>query len=59
MAANSKEQRKFARSVSNVGDGSLPAITEEEGVDLDWIKIPSQMRVPVEDYSLSDALPIP
>ncbi len=36
----------------NVGDGSLPAIAEEEGVDLDWIKIPSHMRLPTEDYSL-------
>jgi hypothetical protein len=26
MAANSKEQRKFAKWVLNVGDGSLPAI---------------------------------
>ncbi len=36
----------------NVGDGSLPAIVEEEGVDLDWIKIPSHMRLLVEDYKL-------
>jgi hypothetical protein len=35
MAANSKEQRKFAKWVLNVGDGSLPAIAEEEGVDPD------------------------
>jgi len=26
--------------VLNVGDGSLPAIVEEEGIDPDWIKIP-------------------
>jgi hypothetical protein len=38
--------------VLNVGDGSLPAIVEEEGVDLDWIKIPSHMRLLVEDYKL-------
>ncbi len=36
----------------NVGDCSLPAIVEEEGVDLDWIKIPSHMRLLVEDYKL-------
>jgi hypothetical protein len=52
MATNSKEQREFARWVLNVGDGSLPAIVEEEGVDPDWIKIPSHMRLPTEDCSL-------
>ncbi len=36
----------------NVGDSNLPAIVEEEGVDPDWIKIPSYMRLPTEDYSL-------
>ncbi len=36
----------------HVGDNNLPAIVEEEGVDLDWIKIPSHMRLPVEDCSL-------
>ncbi len=36
----------------NVGDGNLPPIAEEEGVDLDWIKIPSHMRLPAEDCSL-------
>ncbi len=36
----------------NVGDGSLPAIAEEEGVDPDWIKIPSHMRLPTKDCSL-------
>jgi hypothetical protein len=42
MAANSEEQQKFAKWVLNVGDGSLPAIVEEEeGVNPDWIKIPS------------------
>ncbi len=35
----------------NVGDGSLFAIAEE-GVDLDWIKIPSHMRLSRKDYSL-------
>jgi hypothetical protein len=38
--------------VLNVGDGSFPAIAGEEGVDPDWIKIPSHMRLPAEDYSL-------
>ncbi len=36
----------------NVGDGNLPTIAEEEGVDPDWIKIPSHMRLLVEDCSL-------
>ncbi len=35
MAANSKKQREFAKWVLNVGNGSLPAITEKEGVDPD------------------------
>jgi hypothetical protein len=52
MAANSKEQRDFARWVLNVEDGSLPAIAEEEGVDPNWIKIPSHMKLPAEDCSL-------
>ncbi len=51
MAANSEEQQKFAKWVLNVGDGSLPAIVEEE-VNLDWIKILSHMRLPAEDCSL-------
>jgi ATP-dependent DNA helicase PIF1 len=38
--------------VLNVGDGNLPPIAEKEGVDPDWIKIPSHMRLPVEDCSL-------
>jgi len=37
--------------VLNVGDDNLPAITEE-GVDLDWIKIPSHMRLLAKDCSL-------
>jgi len=49
---NSKEQQEFARWVLNVGDGSLPAIAEEEDVDPDWIKIPSHMRLPAEECSL-------
>jgi hypothetical protein len=57
MATNSKEQREFAKWVLNVGNDNLPAIAEEEGVDPDWIKIPSHMRLPAEDCSLSDALP--
>jgi hypothetical protein len=38
--------------VLNVGDNSLPAIAKEEGVDPNWINIPSHMRLPVEDCSL-------
>jgi len=52
MATNSEEQREFAKWVLNVGDGNLLAIAEKEGVDLDWIKIPSHMRLPTEDCSL-------
>jgi hypothetical protein len=52
MAANSEEQQEFAKWVLNVGDGNLLAITEEEGVDPDWIEIPSHMRLPIEDCSL-------
>jgi hypothetical protein len=52
MATNSKEQRKFAKWVLNVGDGNLPAIAEDKGVDPNWIKIPSHMRLPIEDCSL-------
>jgi hypothetical protein len=51
MAVNSEEQREFAKWVLNVGDGSLLAIAEE-GVDPNWIKIPSHMRLPAEDCSL-------
>jgi hypothetical protein len=35
MAAKSEKQLKFAKWVLNVGDGSLLAIAEEEGVDPD------------------------
>ncbi len=52
MAANSEEQREFAKWVLNVGNSSLPAIAKEEGVDPDWIKIPSHTRLPTEDCSL-------
>jgi hypothetical protein len=52
MATNSEEQREFAKWVLNVGDGSLSAIAGEEGVDPNWIKIPSHMRLPTEDCSL-------
>jgi ATP-dependent DNA helicase PIF1 len=51
MATNSEEQQEFAKWVLNVGNGSLPAITRE-GVNPDWIKIPSHMRLPTEDSSL-------
>jgi hypothetical protein len=52
MATNSEEQRKFAKWVLNVGDGNLPTIAKEEGVDPYWIKIPSHMRLPTEDCGL-------
>ncbi len=52
MVTNSEEQREFARWVLNVGDSNLPTIAEEEGVDPDWIKIPSHMKLPAEDCSL-------
>jgi hypothetical protein len=52
MATNFEEQRKFAKWVLNVGDGNLPHIVEEEGVNLDWIKIPSHMKLLVEDRNL-------
>ncbi len=52
MAANSEEQRKFAKWVLNVGNDNLPIIAKEEGVDPNWIKIPSHMRLLAEDYSL-------
>jgi len=32
--------------------GSLLAVVEEKGVDPNWIKIPSHMRLPAEDCSL-------
>jgi len=38
--------------VLNVGDDSLPAIAGEKGVDPNWIKIPSHMKLPTENYSL-------
>jgi len=52
MATNSEEQQKFTKWALNVGDGNLPPIAEEKGVDLDWIKIPSHMRLPAENCSL-------
>jgi len=52
MAANSEEQREFTKWVLNVGDGSLPTTAEEEGVNPNWIKIPSHMRLPTKDCSL-------
>jgi hypothetical protein len=51
MATNSQEQRKFTKWVLNVGDDNLPPIVEE-GVDPDWIKIPSHIRLLAEDCSL-------
>jgi hypothetical protein len=52
MVVNSKEQREFAKWVLNVGDGSLITIAKEEGVNLDWIKILSHMRLPTKNYNL-------
>jgi ATP-dependent DNA helicase PIF1 len=52
MAANLEEQREFAKWVLNVGDDNLLAIAEEEGVDLDWIKNPSHIRLLTKDCSL-------
>jgi hypothetical protein len=52
MVANSEEERDFAKWVLNVRDESLPTIAEEEGVDPDWIKISSHMRLLTEDCSL-------
>ncbi len=52
MAANSEEQREFAKSVLNVGDDNLLTIAEEEGVDLDWIKISFHVRLLAKDYNL-------
>jgi hypothetical protein len=52
MAANFEEQRKFAKWVLNVGEGILLTIAEKEGVDPDWIKIPSHLRLLIEDCSL-------
>jgi hypothetical protein len=47
-----KSNEEFAKWVLNVGGGNLPSIAEEEGVDPNWIKIPSHMRLPVKDCSL-------
>jgi hypothetical protein len=52
MVANSEEQGEFAKWVLNVGDDSLLAIVEKEGVDLDWIKISSHMRLLKKDCSV-------
>jgi hypothetical protein len=38
--------------VLDVRDGSFLAIAKEEGVNPDWNKIPSHMRLPAEDCSL-------
>ncbi len=45
IVANFEEQQKFAKWVLNVGDGNLIAIAEEKGVDLNWIKISSHMKI--------------
>jgi hypothetical protein len=52
MAANFEEQQEFAKWVLNVGNDSLLAIAEEEGVDPDWIKILSHIKLLVEDCNL-------
>jgi hypothetical protein len=46
IATNSEEQQEFAKWVLDVGDNNLPAIAEKEGVNPDWIKIPSHVRLP-------------
>jgi hypothetical protein len=46
MAANYEKPRKFAKRVLNVGNDNLLAIAKEEGVDPDWIKILSHMKLP-------------
>jgi hypothetical protein len=53
MAANSEKQREFANWVLNVGDGNVLAIAGEEGVNPNWIEIPSHMRLLAEDCSLT------
>jgi hypothetical protein len=52
MATNFEEQQEFTKWVLNVRNSSLPAIAEEEGVDPNWIKIPSHMKLPIEDCIL-------
>jgi len=52
MAFNSEEQQEFTKWVLTVGDDSLLAITKEEGVDPDWIKILSHMKLSAKDCSL-------
>jgi hypothetical protein len=52
MAVNFEEQREFAKWVLNVRDDNLPAIAKEKGVDPDWIKISSHMRLPTKDCNL-------
>jgi hypothetical protein len=52
MATNFEKQQKFAKWVLNVGDSSLSSIIKEEGVDPDWIKILSHIKLPAEDYNL-------
>jgi hypothetical protein len=52
MAANFEEQQEFAKWVLNVGNDSFLAIAEEEGVDPDWIKILSHIKLLVEDCNL-------
>jgi len=56
MVANSKEQRKFAKWVLNVGDDNLLTIVEEEGVNSDWIQISSHMKLPTKDCNVRGLL---
>jgi ATP-dependent DNA helicase PIF1 len=56
MAANSEDQQEFSKWVLNVGDDNLLAITEEKGVDPNWIKILSHMRLLAEDCSLRELI---
>jgi hypothetical protein len=38
--------------VLNVGDDNLPGIAKEEGVNPNWIKISSHMKLPTKDCNL-------
>ncbi len=52
MATNSEKQQELAKWVLDVADSNLPTIAEEEGVNPNWIEIPSHMKLLAEDCSL-------